>query len=82
MLILNRWVQSAAHRTLENKIRIGDDIRITVLRRNHRSGTVAIGIEAPPQIAVDRPEYRESRRQRRTGGTLHLPRRREVNGNR
>ena len=52
MLILTR-------RPLES-IRIGQRIRITVL--GFKGNQVRIGIEAPPDISVDREEIRERKR--------------------
>lgn len=43
-------------RKLDESIRIGDDIRITVLRV--KGNTVRIGIEAPKQVRVIREELR------------------------
>ncbi len=48
MLVLSRQVQQ--------RIRIGDDIYITVLRVDR--GRVKLGIEAPPHVRVDREELR------------------------
>ncbi len=41
-------------RKLGENIRIGDDVKITVLEV--RSGQVKLGIEAPPQVKVHREE--------------------------
>jgi len=43
------------------RVRIGDDIVITVLF--HSSGQVKLGVEAPPELPVDREEVRERREQ-------------------
>ena len=59
MLILTRRVGET--------IMIGDDITVTVL--SVKGNQVRIGIEAPPQIVVDRSEVRERRQEFKPGPT-------------
>ena len=47
------------------RIYIGDDIVIKVTE--FRPGKVGIGIEAPPRLAIDREEVRESKLAERGG---------------
>lgn len=51
MLVLTRKV--------EEQILIGDDVIITVL--GFMGGKVKLGISAPPEVIVDRPEVRDRR---------------------
>jgi carbon storage regulator len=51
------------HRKLGERILIGDEIVITVVRVT--PGSVKLGIEAPPNTEVDREEIRELKRDAR-----------------
>ncbi len=55
-------------RKLGENIRIGDDIKITILEI--KGGQVKLGIDAPPQVAVHREEIYERIREenRRASG--------------
>lgn len=46
-------------RKVGEKILIGDDIEVMVTEV--KGGQVKIGVKAPPNISVDRPEVRERR---------------------
>lgn len=60
-------------RKLGENIRIGDDVKITVLEV--RSGQVKLGIEAPPQVKVHREEIyaRIQEENRRAAGGAKPP---------
>lgn len=79
-------------RKLGENIRIGEEIKITVL--DVKGGQVKLGIEAPPHVAVHREEIYEKIREenrrasemspnnlREVAGMLRAPRRRKKNEN-
>jgi carbon storage regulator len=43
-------------RDVDQKILIGENIVITVVEIRRRDGKVRLGIEAPKEVAIDRPD--------------------------
>lgn len=54
-------------RKLSQAIQLGADITITVVRTSQ--GSVKLGIQAPPELSISRPEIRDRRQEPAVNGT-------------